>query len=35
VNGLRSVQPLAEAKKTKDLQDELRKTLSQKTGGKD
>jgi capping protein beta len=27
VNGLRSVQPLAEAKKTKDLQDELRKTL--------
>jgi len=35
VNGLRSVQPLAEVKKTKDLQEELRKTLSQKTAGKD
>jgi len=30
VHGLRSVQPLAEAKKTKDLQDELRKTLSER-----
>lgn len=35
VNGLRSVQPLAEAKKTKDLQEELRKTLSQKSAGKE
>jgi len=35
VNGLRSVQPLTEARKTKDLQEELRKTLSQKTAGKD
>nr|ALS04681.1 F-actin-capping protein subunit beta isoform X1 [Pseudodiaptomus poplesia] len=35
VNGLRSVKPLAETKKTKDLQDELLKTLSQKNAGKE
>jgi len=35
LNGLRSVQPLAEARKTKDLQEELLKTLNQKSAGKD
>lgn len=34
VNGLRSVQPLADAKQTKMLQDELLKTLAQKNTGK-
>jgi len=34
VNGLRSVQPLADAKQTRMLQDELLKTLAQKNTGK-
>jgi len=34
VNGLRSVQPLADAKQTKMLQDELLKTLASKNTGK-
>jgi len=35
VNGLRTVQPLAEAKNAKDLQEEIMKKLSEKSKGKD